>query len=360
MSITQPLRRLGANHAEAIKYLRPVDLVTLVGETAAAALEPLRATSAVSVPEPLRRLREFVDVHAHAHPHHLTVTADGYRIGRRTAALRERYADSHEHHPMRLALEALPHWFWDGSTPSARAFQFARGGKASDVIAEAAVYAEKHGHLVTRRNEPLGYRLNRLREVYDLLTETDRARLDAIEEFHLDPEAPDVASEREQIATARRRAAAVVPAWDRSFARLEAYVDAHGTALVPRTYVDASGYALGEFVAQLRSLRRSGRRHVDEWQIAAVEALPGWSWSPREDRAETLFTERVRQAHAHVATTGALPGSRTSLGRWLASQARHHERHSPSRRAALEAIPSFAWRTPAPTSSLPAVTVMAA
>jgi len=65
-------------------------------------------------------------------------------------------------------------------------------------------------------------------------------------------------------------------------ASMEAYVEVHKSALVPRNYVDDNGYKLGERLAQFR--RGQMRKGVsDEADTKAwAEALPKWHWDARE------------------------------------------------------------------------------
>ena len=71
---------------------------------------------------------------------------------------------------------------------------------------------------------------------------------------------------------------------------LEEYVECHGTALVPRLYVNpVSGYKLG---GQLHNVRQGGlwNGHPDEAErIEWLEALPKWAWDAKK-------TEEYREA----------------------------------------------------------------
>ena len=59
---------------------------------------------------------------------------------------------------------------------------------------------------------------------------------------------------------------------------LRAYVDELGTARVPRNYVDASGYRLGQTVVNTRQGSLVNGPDAAA-RRAWVEALPGWSWT---------------------------------------------------------------------------------
>ncbi len=79
---------------------------------------------------------------------------------------------------------------------------------------------------------------------------------------------------------------------------LHAYVDAHGTSLVPRNYVTDNGYKLGE---KLMSFRQGHLRTgmPDEDNINAwAEALPHWAWNAHK-------TDAFRDTMATVASAAA-------------------------------------------------------
>jgi len=65
-------------------------------------------------------------------------------------------------------------------------------------------------------------------------------------------------------------------------AAMEAYVEEHGSALVPKAYVDDDGYPLGQELSDFRRGRmRRGmpdKANIDAW----AEALPKWAWNARK------------------------------------------------------------------------------
>lgn len=71
--------------------------------------------------------------------------------------------------------------------------------------------------------------------------------------------------------------------WEEAFARLLAFVDTHGHARVGPSYIE-DGYRLGRWVAIQRRRYAGGR--FDSDRRARLEALPGWSWTPRDERWE--------------------------------------------------------------------------
>jgi hypothetical protein len=89
-------------------------------------------------------------------------------------------------------------------------------------------------------------------------------------------------------------------------------------------------------------------------RLAALEALPGWTWTPREAR----WRARLAELRAHVAARGRLPRGAGELASWvklqlyahsaLAAGRRTWRTLSPARRAALEAVPGWTWDLPDP------------
>ncbi|MCV6977476.1 Helicase associated domain protein [Mycobacterium bourgelatii] len=72
--------------------------------------------------------------------------------------------------------------------------------------------------------------------------------------------------------------------WQRQFNQLRTYVNQHGDARVPRTYVTPDGNGLGAWVAEQRQL--FARDLLDPKKAAKLEKLPGWRWT-RNTRANT-------------------------------------------------------------------------
>lgn len=83
-------------------------------------------------------------------------------------------------------------------------------------------------------------------------------------------------------------------------------------------------------------------------QIRSLEALPGWTWSPRDDdfqRAQTLLRAFVKRAgHAAVPLRHVERG--INLGTWVASRRADHARGRlpRDRTRALEALRGWSWR----------------
>jgi predicted helicase len=85
-------------------------------------------------------------------------------------------------------------------------------------------------------------------------------------------------------------------AWERKFESLQQYVAVHGTAHVAlsETY---KGVALGSWVANQRQLFKQEK--LTPFQSAALEALPGWRWTPRNDSWADGHNELLRYVKKH-------------------------------------------------------------
>jgi hypothetical protein len=113
--------------------------------------------------------------------------------------------------------------------------------------------------------------------------------------------------------------------------------------MVPQSFVTDKGFRLGTWVhGQSQKCNSPERR-------ARLEALPGWSWNPKEEQ----FEEGLSHLHAYAEQHGdsMVPKEFVSddgfhLGRWVANQLT--ECTNPERRARLEALPGWRWK---PTES---------
>jgi Helicase associated domain len=98
---------------------------------------------------------------------------------------------------------------------------------------------------------------------------------------------------------------------EEALVRLWGYVQEHQAADVLPSHVEPDGFRLGAWIAHRRRLR--GR---DSTVDAALESLPGWTWSP----IEQAFMERVREFE-RVASDGRVVRN-PSLRRWTREQQR--------------------------------------
>jgi len=156
-------------------------------------------------------------------------------------------------------------------------------------------------------------------------------------------------------------------ALNRFKAAMEAYVEKHESALVPREYVDADGYPLGE---QLHHFRQGQMRNglPEEEEINAwAEALTGFHWDAREsdayregfaqrgqERSRKAFDEFKAAMEAYVEEHGSALVSReyvdahkyplgVRLHSFRQGQMRKNTPWEDEANAWAEALPGFHW-----------------
>jgi superfamily II DNA or RNA helicase/DNA-binding XRE family transcriptional regulator len=137
--------------------------------------------------------------------------------------------------------------------------------------------------------------------------------------------------------------------WDESFGLLAEWVEAHGTALVPQGTKVATGdgdrsFWIGMWCTQQRTLHRRGI--LSSERSSVLEALPGWSWDPRED----VFWSTFAALERWLAANEDYPTQRTvfegkRIGAFLnAGRAAHKDGSLPAAKAtALESLPGWSW-----------------
>jgi helicase associated protein len=131
--------------------------------------------------------------------------------------------------------------------------------------------------------------------------------------------------------------------WELGFAHLLSFVGREGHARAPQTFVE-DGYRLGQWTAVQRS--RYARGRINAERVARLEALPWWSWTPRDERWE----EGYRHLLAYVTRYGSADApfdhleDGYKLGRWVKKQ-RHNRSRDPGddRSDRLAALPGWTW-----------------
>jgi hypothetical protein len=240
-------------------------------------------------------------------------------LGVWVAKRRTEYRAGRLNHARVAALEALPGWTWD---PLADDWAVA--------MAALRAFVAREGHArVPRRHVEDGIRLGmwvgyqRTDHRAGRLDPARVAELEALPGWSWDPFADD---------------------WAAAMAVLRAFVDREGHARVPQGHVE-QGIRLGRWATHRRIERTTGR--LDPARVAALEALPGWSWDPvSDDWAAAMAVLRAfvaREGHARVPQRHVEQGIR--LGMWVGD--RRGERNTghldPARVAELEALPGWTW-----------------
>ncbi len=132
--------------------------------------------------------------------------------------------------------------------------------------------------------------------------------------------------------------------WEEGFARLVAYVEQHGHAMVPQSWV-VDRYRLGTWVAIQRTNHAQGRGLPDREE--RLQALPGWSWDPRADQWEEGFRYLIayveEYGHCLVPRPYVVAGYR--LGTWVGTQRGKYAKGALAqpRVQRLQDIPGWSW-----------------
>jgi len=132
--------------------------------------------------------------------------------------------------------------------------------------------------------------------------------------------------------------------WDACMAALQAFLLREGHLTVPKSYL-VDGRDLALWMANRRMDFRKGI--LVEEQIAQLEALHGWSWTPKHDRWDRSFmalqTFVEREGHSLVPQSWVESG--LGLGRWVSAQRSRYRRGTlePERVARLEGVLDWCW-----------------
>jgi hypothetical protein len=224
-------------------------------------------------------------------------------------------------------LEAVPGWSWNQGED-----------RFHEAVAKLRAFAEREGHIqVTQTHVEDGFRLG-------LWASTRRVDY---RKGKLSPE---------RIATLE-----ALPGWtwgplkdrfEHALAKLAQFSSREGHARVLGTHVE-DGFKLGVWVSNCRTRRRS---MLNPEQVAALEAIPGWTWQPLADVADEAIAKAIqfhaREGHARVPALHIEDGFR--LGQWIAQHRYKYRRGklSQERVKALEAIPGWTWEPRRGQSSL--------
>lgn len=143
------------------------------------------------------------------------------------------------------------------------------------------------------------------------------------------------------------------PSWDEAHGRLLAWVAETGTLPTQTVKVpDETGtFALGSWVGVQRSLHRRGVLAAE--RVAALEAVPGWGWEPRDegwwarfDLLRDFMVTHRRDPHHFEEWRGLKVGQFLNTCRAARTDHDGHWLNAfPDRIAALEAIPGWCWNT---------------
>lgn len=252
----------------------------------------------------------------------MSATHEDVRIGQFVNWVRNAYRDGKLSAEKVAALEALPGWAWNQRRTAWDAhFEELRG------------WAATHGHARPSHGDIVEGGTDIGRWVSKQRGNLRGGRL-----------------EQEQVAMLRSLPGWVdherEAAWEAGFEHLIAWLRA-GTAFPAHSAVSPDGYGLGRWIAKQRAAFAAGRMAPERSE--RLERIPGWRWTPRAD-ADPFF-DRVamvtrfaeREGHGRVPDGYVVDGVR--LGEWVVTVRGMHRKNklTAERRAALEAIPGWAW-----------------
>jgi superfamily II DNA or RNA helicase len=266
------------------------------------------------------RLLEYLQLHGDARvPRSYAV--DGYQLGAWVKKQRGAFGKGAINLDRQHRLESLSGWTWDPFTE-----------KWEEGFGRLVGYVDVNGNArVPKSCKVAGYHLGSWVGVQRV--KYRRGALDADRQRRLE-ELPgwkwDTAADQ----------------WEDGFSRLQEYVEAHGDARVPRSYI-VDGYRLGPWVNWQRLYYTKGTLDADRQR--RLEKLPGWRWDPRGDQWELGYNRLVDyikdNGDARVASSYSIGGYR--LGTWVGVQrvARAKGNLRGDRERLLQELPGWTWNS---------------
>jgi len=132
--------------------------------------------------------------------------------------------------------------------------------------------------------------------------------------------------------------------WRRGVGYLRAYIAEHGSADPPLSVV-VDTFALGCWVAARRRNYHAGTLRAD--RVDTLQALPGWSWQPHQQRWHQRLAElrRLVGVHGTLSAACTTAAGNPRLAGWVRTQRAAYRGGTlaPERIHALEALPGWKW-----------------
>lgn len=133
--------------------------------------------------------------------------------------------------------------------------------------------------------------------------------------------------------------------WNQYFQLLTDYVQEFGNALVQSEPTTYKGKKLFAWVRRQRQRYREGELEDD--RVKMLEALPGWTWTPKDDSWEHWFTqlEHYVASVGHARVPQGFMVDTQNLGRWVSKQRSRYRSGTleAGRAARLASLPGWTW-----------------
>ncbi len=133
--------------------------------------------------------------------------------------------------------------------------------------------------------------------------------------------------------------------WQEGYLELKQHLKNNKFASINMSTITNEGFKIGGWISVQRSNWREGK--ISLARVAALEALPGWNWAPREGAWERTFEVLRRyvakHGSAHVPLSKVFNG--VHLGSWVQHQRQLHKKGRLTRNqsSALEELAGWKW-----------------
>ncbi|MCP4678658.1 MAG: hypothetical protein GY854_24735 [Deltaproteobacteria bacterium] len=129
--------------------------------------------------------------------------------------------------------------------------------------------------------------------------------------------------------------------WKEKYELLLRYVEREGLVTISRTHME-EGQRLGQWVR----VQRSSYNRMSATRKAALERLPGWTWTSLKDswKEKYILLQDYVESEGHAKIPDTYIANGEFLGEWADRQRKNREKLSDAHKAALERLPGWTWR----------------
>ncbi len=272
--------------------------------------------------EGYENLKEYSDREGHAKVPNRFITSDGFRLGSWIQNRRNEYSKGKLSKDRIRALEEVSGWSWDPIED-----QWVAGYE------RLKEYADREGHakILNRYITSDGFRLGNW-----VGNRRNRYKKGKLSEDHI----------RALEKVSGWTWETIDEWWIEGYEYLKEFVKREGHARVPKGFITSDDFRLGIWAQNRRNKYKLDK--LSEDRIRALEAMPGWSWDPIEDKwtkgyeclKEYVDSEGHAKVHAEYISSDGF-----TLGTWVNTQRYNYKKNalSKDRIMALEEMPSWSW-----------------